>query len=322
MSYQTSCVVDRDSQHAVAGLSMKGGQKENFYLSLIQYFPTYKRWSLTQLSPMKDYPVAGENTIQYWVKEHDLRHLVLDFPLSPPACLNCTLECPGSDTCIDPSIMALRLEIETLLIIDAKEYEKNPKQYEYERLELEQIQTSFSKNESRILSKSFKKRLKKGIIPYWHRGIDLWAWVKYYDLFLYFFKTSFDSLGGSSLMLMNRFEYIKKHLSSHLTLWESDTRFVLLEFFIGGVIKERYLRGLGQLDEAHISRKAILKNIEDKLNIFIYEHDQETLETNLKAFDSFLLAIAGVCQQQGWTQPMPEWMKKQHDFIVPRFTLG
>ena len=317
MSYQDASVVDRDPRHTVAGLSMKGGQKENFFLCLIQYFPQYSRWSLTKLSQMRDYPVGGDNTLKAWVKEHDLRHLVLDFALTEPACLSCELECPGTDQCNEPKIQNLRTEIEKYLDDDLKLYEKSPKEYERKRVEMEKVFRRKLDRPSEVLSKSFKRRLKKGITPYWHRGLDLWVWKEYYDLFLSFFKTSYDSLGGSSLMLINRFEYIKRHLPGSVTLWESDTRLILLELLLGKSIKERYLRGLGQLDEAHLSRKAIIKNIEQAFNLFIYEKDQETLETDQKAFDSFLLALAGVFRQQKQLREIPEWAFGQKSFIVP-----
>lgn len=317
MSFQDPSVLDRDPRHTVAGLSMKGGQKENFFLCLIQYFPQYSRWSLTKLSQMRDYPVGGDNTLKAWVREHDLRHLVLDFALSEPACLSCKLECPGTDLCHEPKIQKIRQEIEGYLEEDAALHDKNPKEYERKRLEMEKVFGSKLDRPSEVLSKSFKRRLKKGITPYWHRGVDLWVWKEYYDLFLSFFKTSYDSLGGSSLMLTNRFEYLKRHLPQSVSLWESDTRLILLELLLSQSIKERYLRGLGQLDEAHLSRKAIIKNIEQNFNLFIYERDQELLETEPKAFDSFLLALAGVFRQQSQLRKLPDWAFGQDNFIIP-----
>ena len=317
MSYSAS-VLDRDPRHTVAGLSMKGGQKENFYLCLIQYFPQYSRWSLTRLSPMKDYPVGGDNTLKAWVREHDLRHLILDIPLSRPACLSCDLLCPGTDECHHQSITAVREQIQVLLDEDTKLHEEDPKAYERLRLEMEKTYSRKMNRPNQVLSKSFKRRLKKGITPYWHRGLDLWVWKEYYDLFLSFFKTSFDSLGGSSLMLINRFEYLKRHLPDSVTLWESDTRLVLIELLLATSIKERYLRGLGQLDEAHLSRKAIIKNIESAFNLFIYEKDQETLENEPRAFDSFILALAGIFRQQNQTHELPEWAFGSENFIIPK----
>ena len=121
-------------------------------------------------------------------------------------------------------------------------------------------------------------------------------------------------------MLINRFEYLKRHLPESVSLWESDTRLVLLELLISKYIKERYLRGLGQLDEAHLSRKAIIKNIESAYNLFIYEKDQEVLENDPRAFDSFLLALAGVFRQQSQTHELPDWAFGSDNFIVPNLT--
>ena len=312
-----SLVVDRDPNHTVAGLSMKGGQKENFFLCLIQYFPQYSRWSLTKLSQVKDYPIGGDNTLKGWVKEHDLRHLILDFPLEQPACLSCDLICPGTQDCIHPAIQKIRSQIHQTLEADEKLYDENPKEYERLRHEMELTYVHKLKRPHELISKSFKRRLKKGITPYWHRGIDLWIWARYYDIFLSFFKTSYDSLGGSSLMLMNRFEYIKRHLPKSVSLWESDPRLMLLELLGHDIIKERYLRGIGQLDEARISRKAILKNIEIKLKVFIYESEQQILEENLKAFDSFLLALSGIFLQKKWIHELPPWANKSQTFIAP-----
>lgn len=317
-----SLVLDRDPNHTVAGLSMKGGQKENFFLCLIQYFPQYSRWSLTKLSQVKDYPIGGDNTLKSWVKEHDLRHLVLDFPLEQPACLNCDLVCPGTQDCIDPTIEDIREQISIILKQDEDLYNKDPKHYERLRLKMEMTYTLKQERPQQIISKSLKRRLKKGVTPYWHRGIDLWIWQEYYDIFLSFFKTSYDSLGGSSLMLMNRFEYIKRHLPKSVSLWESDPRLVLLELLGSDIIKERYLRGIGNLDEARISRKAIIKNIEVKLKIFIYESEQQTLEENLKAFDSFLLALSGIFLQKKWLHKLPSWANQSQMFIAPDVSLA
>ena len=55
-------------------------------------------------------------------------------------------------------------------------------------------------------------------------------------------------------------------------------------------------------------------------NIFIYNHDLEILVKNPRAFDSFLLALAGQNVLQKKNRTMPGWTKPQETkFIIPNF---
>ena len=59
-------------------------------------------------------------------------------------------------------------------------------------------------------------------------------------------------------------------------------------------------------------------NIESAFNLFIYEKDQETLESEPRAFDSFILALAGIFRQQGQIHNLPDWAFGSEKFIVPQ----
>ena len=51
----------------------------------------------------------------------------------------------------------------------------------------------------------------------------------------------------------------------------------------------------------------MIKKIETNLNIFIYNHDLDILVKNPRAFDSFLLALAGQNVLQKKNLKLPDW---------------
>jgi len=282
---------------SIAGMSLGGGKKENFFFCLFEYFEDEKRWFLTSLKQVKDeVDLDRDEVITSWIDDYSLKRLVVDFPLTKPMCETCSLECPGVNNCHHPVITKVRKEMLDMSQEDQELIEENPKRYEQQREEANRLSKKrvIKKETSKhLLSKSFKRKLKKGFLPYWNRPIDFWIWKNYYDEILNYFNISYDSFGNVSLMLMHRFKYLLRHFPKELSLYESNTYMILIELLKADVILKKDIDDLGDIDEAALSRVRITKAIEKKLGIFIYMKDLELIAQNIKAFDSFLLAVSG-----------------------------
>lgn len=313
-------------KQSVVGLSMRGGRKDQFFFCLLEYFPDKKRWFLSSLLQVKDTEEQdGDDAIRSWIDDYQLKNLVLDFPLSQPACHSCTLECPGINLCDDENVKQVRHYMDLLLKEDEKIHVENPKDYEFAR----NVQDTFDFHRDithrqptdHLLSRSFKRRLKKGYLPYWNRGIDFYIWSNYYDQLLEFFNISFDSFGNTSLMVEHRMTYLKRHFPKDLALFEAHTQVVLIELLRAGVISKKDILLLSDLDLGIEAKLDIVKRIEQKLNIFIYDHDLELLVRNPRAFDSFLLSVAGLNLGEGKSIKLPDYTRpKESRFIIPRFS--
>jgi hypothetical protein len=311
---------------SIAGMSLGGGKKENFFLALLEHFEKENRWFLTSLNQVKDEEVKdNDDAITNWIGEHELESLVVDFPLTMPQCDTCELDCPGTKDCIDPSVQMVRSHMEKLLSEDELHIKNNPKKYEQMRSLHEQIDTTRSifdkETGEHMLSRSFKRKLKKGYLPYWNRPLDYWIWYNYYDQILSTFNQSYDSFGNVSTMLLQRFKYLKKHLPSSLNLYESNTYICLIELFRAGIITKKHLRELYDLDLAPLTRLKVAKLIEGKLNVFIYEKDLELIAKHTKAFDSFLLSVTGLALIKKKTNKVDHFdTQNAPEFIAPRFS--
>ncbi len=309
----------------IGSLSMKGGRNDNFYFCLIEYYPESERWFLKSLLPVKDEEANdSDEAIRDWIHNFGVKQLVVDFPLSKAACNECELECPGAAHCPKPNVMGVREKIHVLLEEDSKLISSNPKKYEQERNKADEIvynRDVFEKETAHhLLSRSFKRRLKKGFLPYWNRTLDFWIWKYYYDQLLDTFNTSFDSFGNISLMILSRFSYIKRHFPKQMELFEANEQVILIELLRSKIVMKKDLDMLSDIDLGLEARLDTIKKIENKLNIFIYNHDLDILVKNPRAFDSFLLALAGQNVLQKKNRELPEWTEpKQTKFIVPNF---
>lgn len=309
----------------IGSLSMKGGRNDNFFFCLIEYYSDSGRWFLKSLLPVKDEDALdNDEAIRAWIHNFEVKQLVVDFPLSKPACEVCELECPGAVHCPDESVHAVKEKIKALLNEDQKLINQNPKRYEQERNKSDEViynRDVFSKETSHhMLSRSFKRKLKKGFLPYWNRALDFWVWKYYYDQILEIFNTSFDSFGNISLMILSRFSYIKRHFPKGLELFEANEQVVLIELLRSKIILRKDIDLLGDIDLGIEARLDLIKKIESKLDIFIYNHDLEILVKNPRAFDSFILALAGQNVLQQKNRALPEWTRPHETkFIVPNF---
>jgi hypothetical protein len=310
----------------VAGMSLGGGRRENFFFSLLEYYPDKKRWFLKSLHQVKDEEIRDrDEIITSWVETYGLKQLVVDFPLSRPPCEeSCLSNCKSSKECPRSSVIAVRNEMEKLLNEDAKFHQSNPKKYEQERVS--SLEVDYSKNlmkkntDEHMLSRSFKRKLRKGFTPYWHRPIDFWVWKNYYDQLLEVFKISYESFGNVSVMLLARLNYLLRHLPKDLTMYESNTNICLIELYRARVVSKSLLLQLFDLDLASSAREQIVRNIERHMEIFIYDNDLETIIKNTQAFESFLLSVVGQKMLMNGLREIPIWGNSDGgNFIVPSF---
>lgn len=307
-------------------MSLGGGRRENFFLSLLEYYPEKKRWFLKSLHQVKDEEIRDrDEIITSWVETYGLKKLVVDFPLSKPPCEeSCLPNCPGATECPRHSVAAVRDEMRQLLEEDAQFHSSNPKKYEQERNTANEI--DYSKNllnkntDEHMLSKSFKRKLRKGFTPYWHRPIDFWVWKNYYDQLLEVFKISYESFGNVSVMLLSRLNYLLRHLPVDLAMYESNIHICLLELYRAKVVSKSLLLQLFDLDLASSAREQIVLNIEKHMDIFIYGPDLETIIKNSQAFESFLLSVIGQRMLMNGLREIPVWGNCDGgNFIVPSF---
>lgn len=310
----------------VAGMSLGGGRKENFFFSLLEYYPEKRRWFLKSLHQVKDEEIRDrDEIIAGWVTQYGLKQLVVDFPLSQPPCEeSCLPECQGASQCPRECVIEVREEMERLLEEDAEFHRRNPKKYEQQRVAAQEL--DYSKNlldkntDEHLLSRSFKRKLRKGFTPYWHRPIDFWVWKNYYDQLLEVFKISYESFGNVSVMLLARLNYLLRHLPKDLTMYESNIQICLIELYRAKVVSKSLLLQLFDLDLASSSREQIVRNIEKHMEIFIYHNDLETIVKNPHAFDSFILSVVGQKMLMNNLREIPSWGNSDGgNFIVPSF---
>lgn len=309
----------------IVGLSMKGGRRDQFFFSLLEYFEEEDRWFLRSLLQVKDENgLTGDEAIRTWIDKFHVTQMVLDFPLSQPACTTCLIDCPGTHKCPEPSVVEVRRQMEEILDKDEHLNKSNPKKYEQDRNSDDLY--DYGRNivnepaTNYMLSRSFKRRLKKGFIPYWNRAFDFWVWCHYYNQLLEIFNLSYDSFGSTSLMVQHRFSYLRRHFPENLELFESNGPMILIELLRAGVIHKKDLHKLADIELGIEARLDIVRKIEKGLNIFIYDHDLELLVKNPRAFDSFLLALAGQNRLMGLDCDLPEWVRPTEvRFIAPLF---
>jgi hypothetical protein len=310
----------------VAGMSLSGGRRENFFLSLLEYYPQEKRWFLKSLHQVKDEEIRDrDEIIASWVEQYGLKQLVVDFPLSKPPCEEtCLSNCHGAHSCPRKEVIEVRQQMDSLLAEDAKLHSENPKRYEQQRNSSQEV--NYSKNltnknpDEHLLSRSFKRKLRKGFVPYWHRPIDFWIWKNYYDQLLEVFKMSYDSFGNVSVMLLARLKYLIRHLPKDLTMFESSVEICLIELYRARIVGRSTLLQLFDLDLATSAREHIVEQIEKHMDIFLYENDLDTIIKNPQAFESFILSVVGQRMLMRSLRPIPDWGNSDGgNFIVPSF---
>lgn len=304
---------------------MKGGRRDQFFFCLLEYFEEENRWFLRSLLQVKDEEgLTGDEAIRTWIEKFQVSKMVLDFPLSQAACATCLLDCPGSHKCPEPSVVEVRKRMQAILDHDDHLNKSNPKKYEQDRNWEDMFEYGRDLDDrpatNYMLSRAFKRRLKKGFLPYWNRALDFWVWCHYYNQLLEIFNLSFDSFGNTSLMVQSRFNYLRRHFSDDLELFESNGPMILIELLRSDIILKKDLHNLSDIELGIEARLDIVRKIEKCLNIFIYDHDLELLVRNPRAFDSFLLSLAGQNKLMGLEAELPDWTRPQEiSFIAPLF---
>ncbi len=316
-------------QRNIAGMSLKGGRRDQFYFCLLEYFDNQDRWFLKSLLKVKDrgqndLGKSGDEVIKSWIIDYNLKQLVVDVPLSYPAYHVQNINSVKEKREEEENLQLVQELIYELLAVDEEKMLEDPKKYELSRNEddLVDFKKDILKIETfeHILSRSFKRRLKKGFLPYWNRTLDFWVWYYYYDQLLSLFNISFDSFGNVSLMNLFRFDYLKENFPKSLELFESNFYITLIELLRASVINKNDIYALFDIGEVVEARLDIIKKIEATQKIFIYDEELEILVKNPRAFESFMMALSGQSIQLGKTRVLPDWtMPKKTKFTVPSF---
>ena len=77
---------------------------------------------------------------------------------------------------------------------------------------------------------------------------------------------------------------------------------------------------LSDMEEGFEAKLNIIEQIEKHLKIFIYDKDIDTLLKSPRAFESFLLAIAGQAKLMDFVVDLPGWTHPdQTNFVIPDF---
>jgi hypothetical protein len=311
-------------QQVLAGISFAAGKKDQYYISILHYYASEDRWFLKTLSKAGEFsPDKDENPILQSIEQNSINSVVVDFPLTAPLCQTCPFPCPGVKNCIHPDYLNIALDIKKILSEDLQEIKTKPKQYEQKR-RLALINKSSEENNSElkniIISKSFKRKLKSGFVPYWHRPVDYFIWKNYYDFYLKYFDLGPDFFGNFSIKLFHQFNYIQKKLEKSVTFYESNVGMILIELMRAQIIREKNIKDLKFADSQISARKSILKSCEEKLGLFIYEADADLISKKNKAFESFILSLSL------WSHLTPLKNKKEKNnanllpFVCPDFS--
>lgn len=306
-----------------AGVTFSAGKPEE---CLVIYF---------EIQDNNRYKLALKDGSDEKITSHDLLHIkflkdckitqsIVDFPLSTFACHSCELKCPGSDLCPVSNIKYVRQEMNRLLEEDNIRYKENPKKYEEERKsdDLFEWETDLlaKRTDEHLLSKAFKRRLKKGISPFSNRPLDFWVWQHYYDAHLSVFQSSFDSFGDYSFSQYSFFKYWKRHLPQNFELFETSPQLVLLELHRAEILEKKQLFALMDINQAPLARLEIVRTITHQFQLIITESQYDKLVRHPRAFMTFLLAIAGIKKMQNCTYNLPHFAEFEHThFFVPYF---
>ena len=295
----------------VGAISVYGGKKDCFYLASVEHYPEGQRYFLSHLQKFSEeqFALLGQTLASF-----NLPFVITDLPLDVPPCGNCTALCPGLKSCLHPQTRAAQKFLQDLLQQDRQRYTAHPKDYERQR-----AAEDLGERRPTLLSRSLRRRCKKGFNPYWHRPIDAYIWANYFDELQQYFKMAYDSFGNTSLMVWWRWQYWQKHLPESTIFWEGRSMLVLLALLRGQIIKVQDLRQLLDWQTGAAAKIKIVQQIERHLNFFIYDRDLEILIREPKAFDSFLLALAAVAADKGQIEHLPSWAASKAPFILPQF---
>ncbi len=276
----------------IAGLSFRGGHKSNFCFCLLEFYQENNRWVVSEFYDSGSAKNKDDDiVVAKWIENKGIDILTVDFPRTFPPCHGCKEVCSGIASCSVENVKIVTSQIKTLLE---------------------------NSDSSERLTKSFKRKLKKGFVPYWNRGIDFYIWNNYYDQLLDFFNSSFNSFGHSSYIVFSRFNFIERMISSRVKIAEADNKILLIELLRQKILNNREVLGLSSFDGVDSARLNIIEKLEKNFNIFIYDHDLNSIAKNQRYFDAFLMSISGLLLSEKRTSELPAWCGTDL-FIIPEF---
>jgi hypothetical protein len=293
----------------IAGASLTTGKWEETYFCALHYFSEQKRWAVKSLHTF------DRDIISF---HPPINSFTVDLPLHAGLCSEHVHALPPK------SVQFIQQMLNKQLDEDAIYAKTHPKKYEQERKRDELIDFKKHLLESRPtssqLSLTYKRKLKKGFIPYLHRPIDAWVWMHYFDAMNEAFKVTFDSYGHVSVPLLQRFAYFRSQFPTTCDFFETNFWILLLELYRADLINKKQLLFERKGEEAIRFRSHIIETLESKLGLFIYDQDLSVLVRQPRAFASFLLAVAGLRRQQGDFYQLPKWaLEQSSQFFVPHF---
>jgi len=245
----------------------------------------------------------SEPSILDFIAEYKPKKMIFDIPLSQPLCATCDLLCPGMELCPKKSFVEIRLKIEELLKEDHLFQSTSPKRYEREREELDLVKYNYPLLDKRtdvpLLSRSFKRKLRRGVLPYWNRPLDFWIWMNYFDAWLKIFGSSYDSFGQSSPIHWAQMTYWKKHFPQNLALYETMPQLVLLELHRGNILSKKKLLQLFDFDQAPFARLDTINTLSELLGFQMTEATIDNIVRYPRAFNSALLLLALMQEEKG-----------------------
>ena len=284
---------------------------------LLEFFHQTQRWFVTSIKSLEI------NSLFSFLNGENIDLLIVDCPLSPPFCAGCSLDCLNSQECDNDDFKTMNLLIDDLFLQDEEEYKKNPKEYEYKRQDQKRDwKKDFLWNDfvDHTLTKSLKRRLKKGLVPYWNRSIDLWIWLSYGDLMQNYFKKTYNSYGHMSLSFYLFNQFIQKKLKADYNIYEANFYLILLELTRANVLGMKELKFSREEKIKVNERKILIEKVENFFKIFIYNEDINKMSEDEKSFEAFMLSLTGYCLFKKQTKKFPEWPQiEKTPFIIPSF---
>lgn len=274
--------------------------------------------------------------IATWLKEFQHQpgnesQWIIDAPFTAPFCHQCPLPCPGLQDCARPEFQQLKGQLQDLLVQDGQSYQAAPKRYEQQRLASQQVSvlgpqlgSIYGQPTDALafqLSPALKRRLREDFLPYRHRGLDLWVWMNYQELWPRVFRSSFDPWGSMTSTHQGVLNYVQRFFKPLAwQWWESSGPLILLELYRAGVVTwEQLSQWQGPL--ATGARAGMLKKLQQHAS---FPHLDQTLMNQCVAspkwFHSYLLFLAAQAKVSGAVYEIDAcYLADGQQFVAPHF---
>jgi len=122
--------------------------------------------------------------------------------------------------------------------------------------------------------------------PYTQRPEDVFLKHKFKNI-----EIQTEALGSNLAPLTARIRYINKNLNDY-KFYETNINVILYCIIKDLNLPEPYLKKYKNIIVGNRIRKSIIRSIEEKDYIFMYEKDYEETERNINLFEAFILAIS------------------------------